>query len=580
MSVVLNLIILIVILFLIFSFLVRRGIDNSRDGTQMHDRCIHPNCPCHYLEYVPRCLGVARTVYMTIVYALSEAMANTAEAVTDVAKTLSASNCHATCTAEHRQQPTGNIFYNPGLVTQEYSDKDPQRLKSMDNRRSEIRNTMSTDGKKPEIRDAQSIDSRRLEIRDTESIDSRRPEIKDSLSIDTRKPETRSTHKSFKSDKISDYEKVFDRPPPPPFDKPPILRQSARYSDKSNEPLSQSQENPSTTRTSGNSAVPTQSQVSSGQDKLPFYPSYDKEKGLNAATSPVIAEAGSSKGKSTESQPSSEVEIQSCRKCLEKGRTCISDCPKAKDWEGSLSDMVPKVEKIEVTPPDTNISVLFETKRCLKCFEGKLCTSSNCPFRRRSSLGLRRNSSTSINLHDLADSEEIADKEKSFSRRLSEPPNIPFKKCLRCETGLQCTSCTQANTPRISFSDGSHNEMIHKEQTSADKTNRRKSSILRRLSRKSSIPLQIEMENLQNIDDKVTGQQSQSNLLDGIQIKSESEQDTEIYNDNESNTNPGLNTGVVASWSTIQEGEVSENSCPQCEELGEKCVIHLTSTAM
>ncbi|XP_026330231.1 uncharacterized protein LOC113237787 isoform X2 [Hyposmocoma kahamanoa] len=527
MSVVLNLIILIVILFLIFSFLVRRGIDNSRDGTQMHDRCIHPNCPCHYLEYVPRCLGVARTVYMTIVYALSEAMANTAEAVTDVAKTLSASNCHATCTAEHRQQPTGNIFYNPGLVTQEYSDKDPQRLKSMDNRRSEIRNTMSTDGKKPEIRDAQSIDSRRLEIRDTESIDSRRPEIKDSLSIDTRKPETRSTHKSFKSDKISDYEKVFDRPPPPPFDKPPILRQSARYSDKSNEPLSQSQENPSTTRTSGNSAVPTQSQVSSGQDKLPFYPSYDKEKGLNAATSPVIAEAGSSKGKSTESQPSSEVEIQSCRKCLEKGRTCISDCPKAK-----------------------------------------------------SSLGLRRNSSTSINLHDLADSEEIADKEKSFSRRLSEPPNIPFKKCLRCETGLQCTSCTQANTPRISFSDGSHNEMIHKEQTSADKTNRRKSSILRRLSRKSSIPLQIEMENLQNIDDKVTGQQSQSNLLDGIQIKSESEQDTEIYNDNESNTNPGLNTGVVASWSTIQEGEVSENSCPQCEELGEKCVIHLTSTAM
>lgn len=133
---------------------------------------------------------------------------------------------------------------------------------------------------------------------------------------------------------MSDYKKEFDRTPPPPFDKPTILRQSAKYSDKppspSNEPLSQSQENPSTTRTSGNSAVPTQSEVSSGQDKLPFYSSYDKKKGLNAATSPVIAEAGSSKGKSTESQPSSEVEIQSCRKCLEKGRTCISDCPKAK----------------------------------------------------------------------------------------------------------------------------------------------------------------------------------------------------------------------------------------------------------
>lgn len=147
-----------------------------------------------------------------------------------------------------------------------------------------------------------------------------------------------------------------------------------------------------------------------------------------------------------------------------------------------------------------------------------------------------------------------------------------------CDLGLKSGNIFLSSF--VPLSQGSRNEMIHKEQNTVDKASRRKSSILRRLSRKSSIPSQIEKDNLQNIDDNDTGQQSQPNLSDGIQIKSESEQDTEIYNENESMTNPGFNTGVVVSSSTIQEGEVFENSCPQCEELGEKCVVHLTSTAM
>lgn len=144
------------------------------------------------------------------------------------------------------------------------------------------------------------------------------------------------------SDKRSDYEVVFDRPPPPPFDKPPMIsnvpplptRLSVQVGEIPPPPLNVApppiRDRTPSTRSAGTSAVTPQTDVSSGQDKLSFYPFDNKPKQFQPSTSSVIAEAGSSKGKSTDSQPTSEVEIQSCRKCLEKGRTCISDCPKAK----------------------------------------------------------------------------------------------------------------------------------------------------------------------------------------------------------------------------------------------------------
>lgn len=192
-------------------------------------------------------------------------------------------------------QLTGTPFYTPGLVTKEYSDKDVKRLKS---------------------------------------IDDRRPEIKDA--------HLEALKKRSDSDRRSDYEVVFDRPPPPPFNKPPVISKPPQLPNKLSEQGRDKPPSPSnvpppppipdktpSTRSAGTSAATPKSDVSSGQDKLSF-PFDNKPKEVYPTTSSVIAEAGSSKGKPTESQPSSEVEIQSCRKCLEKGRTCIIDCPKAK----------------------------------------------------------------------------------------------------------------------------------------------------------------------------------------------------------------------------------------------------------
>lgn len=178
-------------------------------------------------------------------------------------------------------QRTGTPFYAPGFATKQYSDKDVRRLMSIDDRR-------------PEIRDAQ----------------------------------TDPIKKRSDSDRRSDYEVVFERPPPPPFDKPPVMPIVPVLS--TNQPPSPNRDKPPTTRSAGTSAITPQSDVSSGQDKLLPNAFENKPKEFNPTTSTIIGQAGSSKLKPTASQPSSEVEIQSCRKCLEKGRTCISDCPKAK----------------------------------------------------------------------------------------------------------------------------------------------------------------------------------------------------------------------------------------------------------
>lgn len=244
-------------------------------------------------------------------------------------------------------QLTGT-FFTPHLVTKEYSNNDVQRLKSIESRRSEIRDAQSTVGRKSVTKDAQSIDSKKSETRNTQSIVDKKAEMKDVQPIGDRTLEIKDAQadvikKRTQSDKISDYEVVFDRRPPPPFDKPvsaqysPLISrgQSAQHPDEtaslSNQPPSQNRERSPSTRTAEITAIaPTQSNVSSGQDKLSNLP-FNKETEKRPATSPVITEAGSSKGKSNESpQSSSEVEIQSCKKCLQKGRTCISDCPKAK----------------------------------------------------------------------------------------------------------------------------------------------------------------------------------------------------------------------------------------------------------
>lgn len=212
-------------------------------------------------------------------------------------------------------QLTGT-FFTPNLVTKEYSNNDVQRLKSIDNGRSETRDAQSITDKKAEMKGVESIGDRKLEIRNAQAG---------------------AIKKRTESDRISDYEVVFDRPPPPPFDKPLLSsKQSPQNPDETlsplNQPPSQNRERSPSTRTAEITGVfPTQSNVSSGPDKLSNYPLKNKETEKRPATSSVNTEAGSSKGKSdVSSQSSSEVEIQSCKKCLEKGRTCISDCPKAK----------------------------------------------------------------------------------------------------------------------------------------------------------------------------------------------------------------------------------------------------------
>lgn len=192
-------------------------------------------------------------------------------------------------------QVTGTPYYTPGLVSKEYSDKDVKRIKSIDDRKAE-----------------------------------------------TTDVQTEAMRGRSDTDKRSDYEVVFDRPPPPPFDRPlatsgpvPLPKkvsapESAKPPSPSNRIPSPDEDKLPETRSPGISAAPPQSDATSGQDKLSYYPFENKPREIFPTTSSVIAEAGSSKGKSTVSQPSSILEIKSCRKCLEKGRTCISDCPKAK----------------------------------------------------------------------------------------------------------------------------------------------------------------------------------------------------------------------------------------------------------
>lgn len=176
-------------------------------------------------------------------------------------------------------------FYIPDLVTGEYLDKDVKRIKSIEDR-------------KPEKRDAH----------------------------------TDAMPRRADTDKISDYEVVFDRPPPPPFVRTPLS--STLPPPKKPSPPELNKPPP-----------PSKGIQQPNQDKLPeikipgtstaqpqtdVYPFENKPKDMFPKTSSLLAEAGSSKRKSIASDPSSEVEIKSCRKCLEKGRTCISDCPNAK----------------------------------------------------------------------------------------------------------------------------------------------------------------------------------------------------------------------------------------------------------
>lgn len=119
-----------------------------------------------------------------------------------------------------------------------------------------------------------------------------------------------------------------------------------------------------------------------------------------------------------------------------------------------------------------------------------------------------------------------------------------------------------------------------KEQNNVDKTGRRKSSILRKLSRKS-IPPQNETKNLQDEDDDDDAQRNKSNEWDGSKRTSNREQD-EISSDYEPKTNMEFNPEEIeiVLMSTLQESEVKDGLCLNCEMLGEKCAIHASTVMM
>lgn len=112
--------------------------------------------------------------------------------------------------------------------------------------------------------------------------------------------------------------------------------------------------------------------------------------------------------------------------------------------------------------------------------------------------------------------------------------------------------------------------MSNKELSHVDNTGQQRSSILRKLSRKSSSsPSPVKIKNSQDEDDV---------HLDESKRKNNDEDDNEIDSDFNSKISTGFNTEGIASTSTIQESEVVDEVCPNCEILGEKCSIHAAAS--